>query len=100
MSRRSRRGGHSPVELQFSVKYAMPKGGPRRRMTTAVLEEAVKYWIEEGDNPDGFEITPIAWIHGNKTREAESEEDFRAVLGRLLQGRGAVHFTIRSHEGI
>jgi hypothetical protein len=98
MSRR-RTGAGSPVELQFAIEYAMPRDRSRR-MTRAVLEEVVHYWIENGESPDGFEVKPIAWVHKNRITGADDEEKFRAVLGRLLQAGTTVSLKIRGHEGV
>lgn len=99
MSRRRRGGSHAPVELQFSVKYAMPKNRSRR-MTAAILTEAIEEWIENGEAPDGFEIEPIAWVHAGRATEATDESRFRDVLGRLVRAGTPYHFTIRRNERV
>lgn len=69
-------------------------------MTKEIINEAIQYWIHEGEAPDGFEIRPIAWIHADKITEADDEEQFRVILGRLLQAGATFNFEIRSAERV
>lgn len=96
----ARHGGISPVSLQFSVQYAVPKGRRRPRMSKQVIEEAIRYWIEYGEDPAGMVITPISWQHGNSVTEADDPERFRIVLGRLLQAGAHIAFKMGSDERV
>jgi hypothetical protein len=93
-----KRHGVSPVTLQFSVQYAIPRKG--LKMSRQVIEEAIKYWIEFGEDPAGFVITPLYWQHEDRTTEADDSDRFRQVLGRLLQGGASIRFEMGSHERV
>ena len=90
------------VSLQFSVRYAVPVRGTRGapKIGKEVLDQAIKYWIEHGEDPEGFEVTPIEWQHGDKTTLADDPERFRIVLGRFLQSGSTISIKIRRDERI
>lgn len=97
--KRSRGSRVNPVSLQFAIKYALPKD-KRFKMTKKVIEQAIKYWIDEGEEPEGFEITPILWEHENRMTEADDPERFRVVLGRLLQAGAPFSYKVRRDERV
>lgn len=92
MSRRSR--GYSPVTIQVSIQYAMPKGR-KRTMPKKILEQVFHQWIDSGETPDPFEIKTIHWVHNGEFREGSDDEETRKTLGRLLQGGGTLNFKVR-----
>jgi len=95
----SKRGRSHPVTLQFAVQYALPRG-KARRMTKKIIEQAVKWWIDEGEAPDGFEVKPISWIHGDRETEASDDDQFRVTMGRLLQGGATIHVKMGRNERV
>lgn len=95
--RRGGRGVTHPVTVQLAIKYAMPKG-KKRKMTKKVIDAAIWHRIENGEEPEGFEMEVINWQHGSRVTEAGNTDQDWHIVGRLLQAGASVRVTLRNHE--
>lgn len=96
---RKRHGAPSPVTVQLAIRYAMPKN-KRFRMSRTVIDQAVARWVEDGEEPEGFEIRVINWQHGDKVTEADNSDGDRETVGRLLRHGAKLNFTLRRNERV
>lgn len=85
-----RLGTSDAVSLQLEITAKVPRG---YKLTQELLDEVVRGWAEDGEEPRGFRIRIIDWKRegarkGRPTNQEEARERFR---GLLQQGRFTVN---------
>lgn len=78
--RKKRTRTPDPVEVQLSIKVRrrVNKRGKALRITKDLIDDAVMYWAEEGESPDGFDISVVRWR--NPARKNPALRQWRTAL--------------------
>ena len=69
--------------VKFEIHVKVDRGV---KATKAKLARAVKAWVNEEGEPEGFHVNVIRWQNNNQAwRESDDPDREREWLGRLLQ---------------
>ena len=77
---KDKKGGS--VRVQITVRVA--KNKKDKPTTKAQLDAYVNTWVHKGKLPDGVEIKAVAWYHGYKRSEVNTEHEMEEVRKRML----------------
>lgn len=107
IDRKGKRKTRDSLDVQISVTVKVPKG---KRLSAALIEEAIKFRANTGRNPKGFKIKMTRWR--NPDRVKVSDRDWRGIkhkrggdetqnqrfltLGRAIQSERMVYSITRS----
>lgn len=61
------------VELQVSVRVRKPRDG--RTLTANVIEQAIRYRVERGQDPPGMTLRIIRWRHYKRSERWHDGSD-------------------------
>lgn len=90
-----------PLQIQISVQARMPKGTRPEQLTAALIDEAIKYRIENGEDHPRFKTRIIRWK--NPTRKGKhaswrqgNQADAWGTLGKWIKHARVETVAVRS----